>query len=357
MKFVSEKAVISEMVHPLREPRTKIHSKGNKCSKMSCKKPGGKTHGSGSSSQNKDKSTFSEGSKRTLPKCFNSECDKRHLVKDCHDTSTKLAKKLLEDRRKKRSGNKPSKISLLVCDNSETARAFQGLSDTFACNLSNSAAINAKIGGHTFACRIESGADIVAIPDPIANFRSDNGVYLPTIRPSNTKQVQAIDGGSFRCHSKVEISTILQIVAGLCHLRNLKAQIMPDQATYIKWGTVCLGEICLGSPFLILSALNIRDFATKSIKNLSSVYFGGIHAKETSTKVGKFGPKVISQQVVAGRFDSIDESHHSQSNQLCSMMVNGDFPLKDGADIDYKDVEVGEENTEELELAIQNMIS
>lgn len=38
------------------------------------------------------------------------------------------------------------------------------------------------------------------------------------------------------------------------------------------------------------------------------------------------------------------------------MMANSNFPLKDGDKIDYKDVEVGAQDTKELKFAIQNMI-
>lgn len=131
---------------------------------------------------------------------------------------------------------------------------------------------------------------------------------------------------------------------------------MPDQSTYIKPGTVCPGEIFLGNPFLIYSSLNVKDFVAQNIERLSSTDFCEIHAKKTSTKVGKFGLKVISQQVIADASDSLDDSHHSRSSQLCSMKANSNFPLKDGDDIDYEDVKVGEQDTEELETTIQNMI-
>lgn len=234
--------------------------------------------------------------------------------------------------------------------------ASQISSDASAPNSDTFAVIEAKIGGHTFVCHIDSGADIVAISEPIVNFLCEKGFYLPTIRPSSTELVQAFDGLSVKCHGRVEISPILQTAAGPCGLRNIKAQIMPDRSTYTKPGTVCRGETFLENPFLIRSSLDRKNFVAKNIERHSSIDFGEVHAEETSTKIGKLGLKVIYQRVDADASDSVDDAHHLHSSHLCSMMGNGDFLLKDGDKIDYKNVEVGEQDTEELESTIQNTI-
>ncbi len=42
--------------------------------------------------------------------------------------------------------------------------------------------------------------------------------------------------------------------------------------------------------------------------------------------------------------------------RLCPMIANGDLPLVDGDDIDYKDVEIGDQDEQELAQAIYEAI-
>lgn len=128
MEFISEKAGIFEKVYPLREYRAEAHPYNNKYRKRNCKRSGCRTHGSCSSSA--DKSTSSDGSKRTLPECRSTEYDKRHLIKDCTKTSVELAKRLLEDRSKKKSSNKPPKVSVVIREHAEPEQAPQGSKDS-----------------------------------------------------------------------------------------------------------------------------------------------------------------------------------------------------------------------------------
>lgn len=188
MELCSKKAVVFEK-DPFWEYLAKNNSEGNTCRKTNLDNHGSKIHGSGSSSENNDKTAFSDGSKRTLPECLNFECDKRHLVKNCPNPSAKLGEKLLEGTRKIKSGSKPPKVFVVVCENAETSMASQVLSDASASNSNNFAAIDAEIGGHKLACCSDSGANIVEISEPTVNFLGDKGVYLPTSRPSNTEQV------------------------------------------------------------------------------------------------------------------------------------------------------------------------
>ena len=356
MDFRSEKAVIFEEVHPLRDYR-KQNPDHNKIRKNNGKKPGWRTHGSGSGSGGKVNSSSTDGSTRMLPECLNPQCNKLHLVKDCPVTPKELAKKLLEDRRKKNEA-KFARVSAVVREGSNSNATASTLSAQVApVSTDTSAVIYAKIGGHTFVCRIDSGADIVAISEPIVKFLADQGVYLPMIRPTSAELIQAFDGRSVQSQGKVKINPILQTVAGLCCLRNIEAQILPDEGSFVKPGTACPGEIFLGNPFLIRSGLDVKDFLTKNIDRLASIDYGDVTdvEEENSTTVGKLGLKVISNQIAYGSLESIDPDRDLGSNHLCSMVVNGDFPLKDGDGIDYKDVEVGEQEEGEINAAIQAM--
>ncbi len=52
------------------------------------------------------------------------------------------------------------------------------------------AVILAELNGYRFACRIDSGADAVAISDTILKYLGDKGFFLPTMLPTNGKHVQ-----------------------------------------------------------------------------------------------------------------------------------------------------------------------
>ena len=62
------------------------------------------------------------------------------------------------------------------------------------------------------------------------------------------------------------------------------------------------------------------------------------------------GLKLISKEL------DLDENG-IDPNLFCSMIVDDKFPLKDGDDIDCKDVEIGIQDGNELQEAIDNMIS
>ena len=102
--------------------------------------------------------------------------------------------------------------------------------------------------------------------------------------------------------------------------------------------------------------MDVKDFVAKNIDRLASIDYGDVNVEETSTKVGKLSLKVISNQVANGSCESIGAEGDPNPSRLCCMIANGDFPLKDGDDIDYKDVEVGEQEEGEINTAIQAMI-
>ncbi len=79
--------------------------------------------------------------------------------------------------------------------------------------------ILAELHGYRFACRIDSGADAVAISDAIVKYLGDKGFFLPTMLPTNGKHFKAVDGHGIQSQGKVQISPKLSNVANPCRLR------------------------------------------------------------------------------------------------------------------------------------------
>lgn len=122
---------------------------------------------------------------------------------------------------------------------------------------------------------------------------------------------------------------------------------MEDKDSYVQTDNACDGEIILGNPFLIASGLDVKYFLAKHIERLASIDYGELDQEEPTAKDGKLGLKLLSQEIDG----SIAEP---DSSKLCSMISNA--TLKDGDDIDYKDVEVGDQDEEGTKKSIESMI-
>ena len=139
-------------------------------------------------------------------------------------------------------------------------------------------------------------------------------------------------------------------MAGPFRLRNLNVSILEDKDTYIRPGHACSGEIILGNPFLVASGLNVKDFLATNLERLASIDYGSLETTSNPTTVGRLGMKLLRNEIDSGE-DVIDPF------RIGSMMSNGSFPLKDGDDIYYKDVDIGEQKDTELQEAIEDMIN
>ena len=347
MEFLGEKAEIFEEVQPLREylnakrPRdlpkkngkSVLPSKpGSPAGRSTIGKPGGK----GSNGKTVE----------TLPPCLNPKCSEKHLVKDCPITDKTTAKKLIEQYRERKNQNTKPSVSALLKGEQKHAVEHRQLSN----GKDDSAVVQAELGGYKFACRVDSGADRDAISETIVNFLGDHGVFLPTRLLSQAEKLQAIDGHVVYSKGTAQINPIIQTMAGPCRLRNVKVKILSDNDIHVVPGNACAGEIILGNPFLIASGLNVKDFLADNIERLATIDYGKLQVPEKNTKVGKLGMKLLSNKI------DLDFTMLNPL-RLCSMMCNGNFPLKDGDDIDYKDVEVGCQDEAELKIAIDGMIS
>ncbi len=138
-------------------------------------------------------------------------------------------------------------------------------------------------------------------------------------------------------------------MAGPCRLRNISVKIISDNDNHVVPGNACAGEIILGNPFLKASGLDVKDFLADNIERLSAIDYGNLEVEERTAKVGKLGLKLLSNDIGMAEGEI-------EPTKLCSMMSNDKFPLKDGDDIDYKDVEVVIQNDNEIQKEIDTMV-
>ena len=349
MEFLAEKAEIFEEVQPLK--------------KLQKNKPTNSSPPGRGQTSSKAFSLSSKNEKQTprpaihksdrgyapgnLPDCLNPKCSGKHYVKDCPITGKELAKKLLADFREKQRQEKKATSS--VSSFSSRSETIPKKAASAKSHNDKSAVVSAEIGGYKFACRVDSGADRDGISDTIVNFLGDHGVFLPARFLSEPETMTAVDGHKIASRGKVQISPSIDTMAGPCRLRNLNVSILEDKDTYIRPGHACSGEIILGNPFLLASGLDVKDFLATNFERLASIDYGSLGTTSHPTTVGKLGMKLLRNETDSGE-DVLDPS------RIGSMMSNGSFPLKDGDDIYYKDVEIGKQNDTELQEAIQDMV-
>lgn len=352
MDFLAEKAEIFEEVQPLRDiPRNPGRSQDPPKKPSPNHGSGGPNMGSGKGAPPKETAVSTGGKKDTgnLPPCLNPECPENHFVKDCPKTSAEEAKKLLAAyRQKKKAEKEKSKISSLTNQSKKVAPSVNA--NDKASSADTTAVIPAELAGFKFACRIDSGADSEGISETIVNFLGDHGVFLPTILPSVPEKLKAVDGHIVHSRGTTQICPKVNTMAGPCTLHNVNVKILSDKDAHVFPGYDCAGEIILGNPWLVHSGLNVKDFLADNIERLASIDYGNLQVQEETAKVGKLGLKLLSQDI-----DLNEEA--VAAARLCSMMSNGNFPLMDGDDIAYKDVDVGVQDEQELEQEIDAMVT
>ena len=94
----------------------------------------------------------------------------------------------------------------------------------------------------------------------------------------------------------------------------------------------------------------MKDFIANNIDQLASIDYGDLHEELSTAKVGQLAFKFLSADI-----DTRDRE--LEQPKLYSMISNANFPLRDGADIEYRDVEVGIQDEIEFQATIDSMIS
>ena len=282
-----------------------------------------------------------------LPDCLNSKRSGKHYVKDCPIDGKELAKKLLADFREKQRQERKATSSI-----SSYVYRTEPIPTEAASAKSHddkSGVVSAEIGGHKFACRIDSGADRDGICDTTVSFLGDRGIFLPARFLSEPETLTAADGYKIVSRGKVQRSSSIETIAGPCRLRHSNVSIPEDKDTYIRPGHACSGEVILGNTFLVASGLNVKDFWATNLDRLAPIDYGSIETTTNPPTVRKLGMKLLRNEIYSGE-DDVDPS------RIGSMMSNGSFPLKDGDEIYYKDVEIGKQKDTELQEAMEDMV-
>lgn len=160
--------------------------------------------------------------------------------------------------------------------------------------------------------------------------------------------LKAADGSPVMAKGEVVISPTLQTSAGTCRLRNLKLAIIECSETILISGNSSPGEIFLGNDSLKKLGLDVEDYLAHNTHKLDNIDMGALGDEKISGTVGKIGSKLLSQ--------AIDEDVETIN---CGKMfsTNKIFPLKDGDNIDYKNVNVGVQDENELDISIKKMIA
>lgn len=101
------------------------------------------------------------------------------------------------------------------------------------------------------------------------------------------------------------------------------------------------------------AGLDITDFVAQNRNLLESIHFGTIPELETSGTFGNLGSNLCLPQLCQDKPG--DGEDPIGPSKMASLKFRS-FPLKYGDDIDYKDVDVGEQNDENLRESIDRMI-
>ena len=349
--FVAEKAEVYEEVLPLNENLSMLKTDSKKVNNVKLAKKSNSNHHELGSSSSKHKSK----KKSSLPDCLNPDCDEKHLVRNCPKTSKELAHSLLKAYRssKKSEKNEDFIVGAFVQKNNEQP----AIKPSKERSSSDRATVIAELYNHTFACRIDSGADEIVVSDTIIDFLNSKDIFVP-MRKSNTEHnFTAAGGHPITSVGQVIISPTLRTAAGPCTLRNIKAHIVEDQDISTRPGASCPGEIILGNPFLVRSGLNVKDFIANNIDSLASIDYSDLNETKPKSSLGKLGIRLITENSSNEDYEFLDDVLEEPTSRLCNVVSNGDFPLKDGDDVNYKDVDVGIQDSSELESAIESMKS
>ena len=94
----------------------------------------------------------------------------------------------------------------------------------------------------------------------------------------------------------------------------------------------------------------MKDFIANNIEPLESRSYGDLYEESATAKVGKLGFKLLSADTIASDRELIPSN-------LCSMISNANFPLKNGDEIESNDVKVRIQDKNEFQSAIDSVIS
>lgn len=125
----------------------------------------------------------------------------------------------------------------------------------------------AEIRGYLFACRIDSRAEELVIPDTIVAFLKHKSVFIPML--SQPRTLKTVDKCLVQSPENIQLSAVLTTSAGKSLLRNLHMHNMPDDDATVPDGAICAGGNCFWKLFLTCNGLNFADIIAMHMTLLS----------------------------------------------------------------------------------------
>ncbi len=84
---------------------------------------------------------------------------------------------------------------------------------------------------------------------------------------------------------------------------------------------------------------------------------GNCMAKMSPDKIVKLGVKLLTMDPLSNEETSFAPAYSAEAPRLCHLIAKGYFSLREGDDIDFKDVEIGDQNETELDQAVSEAIT
>lgn len=209
----------------------------------------------------------------------------------------------------------------------------------------------AEISGHSFVCHIDSRAEDIAVSDSIIKFFNGKAISFPTIQ----FEKEDLWGSWWKnCWYlwQVQICSTLHTSAGRCTLRNTTAFTMSDDDSFICNRVAYPGEILLGNPFPKYAGLDVRNFVASLNDKLSSIDYGKWNIEPPGKRSGNLEINLQAEKTMV----ISDQIPKQAISLLHNMVSNGDFVIQDDENIHYKDVDVGNTDEKNLEMAIEDML-
>ena len=166
-----------------------------------------------------------------------------------------------------------------------------------------------------------------------------------------------INGQPVKSSGQVLVAPILNTIAGTCRLRNIKAYIITDSEIRSLPEVASLEEIFLGNISLLQVGLDVKDFIAGSVDRLSQLDYKPPANTKDDSKIGNLDVRLLTPDDPDDLKFNMEKFKENEELNICILIENGDLPMYDGDEIDYKGVEIGVQDKEELDASINNMIT
>ncbi len=112
-----------------------------------------------------------------------------------------------------------------------------------------------------------------------------------------------------------------------------------------------------GNPFFVHSVLNVTEFIAGNIGHLLTLDYGNLNGEAVPDKIYKLGVELLTTDPLSNKENSFAPVYSEEAPIICHLIANGDFPLREGDDVDYKAVEISDQDEGELYQAVSEAIT